>query len=178
MSRIGKQVVTFPSNVTVDVNDSNNISVKGTKGELNVNINPAVRINVYDSVVNVVPIEQSKEANMHSGTARALINNMVIGVSKGFELKLQLVGVGYRAKSQGKNLSLELGFSHPIHHNIPESVTAETPSQTEIVLKSINKELLGKVAADIRNCRKPEPYKGKGIRYVDEQVTIKEAKKK
>lgn len=178
MSRIGKQPVTVPSGVTVNVDDGNIVAVKGTKGELNKKINPAVRIDVSDSVVNVVPIDQSKEANMHSGTARALINNMVVGVSQGFERKLQLVGVGYRAKSQGKTLNLTLGFSHPISHSLPEGVTAETPSQTEIVLKSANKELLGKVAADIRNYRKPEAYKGKGVRYADEKVITKEAKKK
>jgi len=178
MSRIGKQPVTVPSGVTVNVDDGNVVAVKGTKGQLNKKINPAVRIDVSDSVVNIVPIDQSKEANMHSGTARALINNMVVGVSQGFERKLQLVGVGYRAKSQGKALNLTLGFSHPISHSLPEGVTAETPSQTEIVLKSANKELLGKVAADIRNYRKPEAYKGKGVRYADEKVITKEAKKK
>lgn len=178
MSRIGKQPVTVPSGVTVNVDDGNIVAVKGTKGQLNKKINPAVRIDVSDSVVNIVPIDQSKEANMHSGTARALINNMVVGVSQGFERKLQLVGVGYRAKSQGKTLNLTLGFSHPISHSLPEGVTAETPSQTEIVLKSANKELLGKVAADIRNYRKPEAYKGKGVRYADEKVITKEAKKK
>lgn len=178
MSRIGKQPVTVPSGVTVNVDDGNIVAVKGTKGQLNKKINPAVRIDVSDSVVNIVPIDQSKEANMHSGTARALINNMVVGVSQGFERKLQLVGVGYRAKSQGKTLNLTLGFSHPISHSLPEGVTAETPSQTEIVLKSANKELLGKVAADIRNYRKPEVYKGKGVRYADEKVITKEAKKK
>lgn len=178
MSRIGKQPVTVPSGVTVNVDNGNIVAVKGTKGQLNKKINPAVRIDVSDSVVNIVPIDQSKEANMHSGTARALINNLFVGVSQGFERKLQLVGVGYRAKSQGKTLNLTLGFSHPISHSLPEGVTAETPSQTEIVLKSANKELLGKVAADIRNYRKPEAYKGKGVRYADEKVITKEAKKK
>jgi large subunit ribosomal protein L6 len=115
---------------------------------------------------------------MQSGTARALINNMVVGVSQGFEKKLLLVGVGYRAKAQGNMLNLTLGFSHPVDHVLPRGVTAETPSQTEIVLKSANKELLGKVAADIRSYRKPEVYKGKGVRYADERVITKEAKKK
>ena len=178
MSRIGKQPVIVPSGVTVDVADGNVVTVKGAKGELNKRINTAVRVDVGDAVVNIVPINKSKDANMHSGTARALINNMVIGVSQGFEKKLLLVGVGYRAKSQGKSLNLTLGFSHPINHELPQGVTFETPSQTEIVLKSANKELLGKVAADIRNYRKPEVYKGKGVRYADEKVIRKEAKKK
>ncbi len=178
MSRIGKQPINVPSGVTVSVADSNLVTVKGSKGELTKQINDAVSINIADKEVTIKPNDASKNANMQSGTARALINNMVVGVSQGFEKKLQLVGVGYRAKAQGNKLNLTLGFSHPVNHELPKGVTAETPSQTEVVLKSANKELLGKVAADIRAYRVPEAYKGKGVRYADERVITKEAKKK
>ncbi|MBK2125986.1 50S ribosomal protein L6 [Fangia hongkongensis] len=178
MSRIGKQPINVPSGVTVSVAESNLVTVKGSKGELTKQINDAVSINIADKEVTIKPNDASKNANMQSGTARALINNMVVGVSQGFEKKLQLVGVGYRAKAQGNKLNLTLGFSHPVNHELPKGVTAETPSQTEVVLKSANKELLGKVAADIRAYRVPEAYKGKGVRYADERVVTKEAKKK
>ena len=178
MSRIGKKPVAIPSGVTVTVANDNFVTVKGIKGELFKKINNAVTIEISDKIVNVKPNDKSKDANMQFGTARALINNMVVGVSQGFEKKLQLVGVGYRAKVQGSNINLTLGFSHPVDYVLPEEVSAETPSQTEIVLKSANKELLGKVASDIRSYRKPEVYKGKGIRYADERVITKEAKKK
>ncbi|WP_119343925.1 50S ribosomal protein L6 [Facilibium subflavum] len=178
MSRIGKKPVVIPSGVSIAVDTSNVVTVKGSKGELTKQINNAVSVEIADKEVKIVPNEQSKDATMHSGTARALINNMVIGVSQGFEKKLQLVGVGYRAKAQGNTVNLTLGFSHPVNHTLPQGVTAETPSQTEIVLKSANKELLGKVAADIRDYRRPEAYKGKGVRYADERVITKEAKKK
>ena len=178
MSRVGKKPVAIPSGVTVAVANDNLVTVKGAKGELVKQINNAVTIEVADKIINVKPNDESKAANMQSGTARALINNMVIGVSQGFEKKLQLVGVGYRAKAQGNSVNLTLGFSHPVDHALPQGVTAETPSQTEIVLKSANKELLGKVAADIRSYREPEAYKGKGVRYADERVITKEAKKK
>ena len=178
MSRIGKKPVVIPSGVTVAVSNDNVVTVKGSKGELVKEINNAVSINVEDKELKVVPNDASKNAVMQSGTARSIINNMVVGVSQGFEKKLQLVGVGYRAKAQGNVLNLTLGFSHPVNHELPKGVTAETPAQTEIVLKSANKELLGKVAADIRDYRKPEAYKGKGVRYADERVVTKEAKKK
>lgn len=179
MSRIGKQPIKMPKNVTVNVDETNVVTVKGINGELKRKIHKTVKVNLYDhNMINVIPIDQSKSANMHSGTARALINNMIIGVSKGFEQKLQLVGVGYRAKSQKKYLNLTLGFSHPINYLLSERITAETPSQTEIILRSIDNELLGRVAADIRNYRKPEAYKGKGIRYENEKVITKEPKKK
>ncbi|WP_440992673.1 50S ribosomal protein L6 [Cysteiniphilum litorale] len=178
MSRVGKKPVAIPSGVTVAVANDNLVTVKGAKGELVKKINNAVTIEVADKIINVKPNDESKAANMQSGTARAVINNMVIGVSQGFEKKLQLVGVGYRAKAQGNSVNLTLGFSHPVDHALPQGVTAETPSQTEIVLKSANKELLGKVAADIRAYRQPEAYKGKGVRYADERVITKEAKKK
>lgn len=178
MSRVGKKPVAIPSGVTVAVANDNLVTVKGAKGELVKKINTAVTIEVADQIINVKPNDESKTANMQSGTARAVINNMIVGVSQGFEKKLQLVGVGYRAKAQGNSVNLTLGFSHPVDHALPQGVTAETPSQTEIVLKSANKELLGKVAADIRSYRKPEAYKGKGVRYADERVITKEAKKK
>ncbi|WP_116963811.1 50S ribosomal protein L6 [Fastidiosibacter lacustris] len=178
MSRIGKKPVAIPSGVTVAVARDNFVTVKGAKGELVKKINNAVTIEVADKVVNVKANDDSKSANMQSGTARALINNMIVGVSQGFERKLQLVGVGYRAKAQGNSVNLTLGFSHPVDHELPKGVTVETPSQTEIVLKSANKELLGKVAADIRSYREPEVYKGKGVRYANEKVITKEAKKK
>jgi len=178
MSRVGKKPVAIPSGVTVAVANDNLVTVKGAKGELVKKINNTVTIEVADKIINVKPNDESKTANMQSGTARSVINNMVIGVSQGFEKKLQLVGVGYRAKAQGNSVNLTLGFSHPVDHALPQGVTAETPSQTEIVLKSANKELLGKVAADIRAYRQPEVYKGKGVRYADERVITKEAKKK
>lgn len=178
MSRIGKQPVNLPSGVSATVNADNVVTVKGAKGELIKQINAAVSINIGDKEIKITPNDGGRNANMQSGTARALVNNMVIGVTQGFEKKLQLVGVGYRAKAQGNKLNLTLGFSHPINHELPKGVTAETPSQTEVVLKSANKELLGKVAADIRSYRVPEAYKGKGVRYADERVITKEAKKK
>jgi len=178
MSRVGKKPVAIPSGVTVAVANDNLVTVKGAKGELVKKINNTVTIEVADKIINVKPNDESKTANMQSGTARSVINNMVIGVSQGFEKKLQLVGVGYRAKAQGNSVNLTLGFSHPVDHALPQGVTAETPSQTEIVLKSANKQLLGKVAADIRAYRQPEVYKGKGVRYADERVITKEAKKK
>lgn len=178
MSRVGKKPVAIPSGVTVAIADDNLVTVKGAKGELVKKINNAVTIEVADKIINIKPNDESKAAVMQSGTARSVINNMVIGVSQGFEKKLQLVGVGYRAKAQGSSVNLTLGFSHPVDHALPQGVTAETPSQTEIVLKSANKELLGKVAADIRAYRQPEAYKGKGVRYADERVITKEAKKK
>ncbi len=178
MSRVGKKPVAIPSGVTVAVANDNLVTVKGAKGELVKKINNAVTIEIADKIINIKPNDESKTANMQSGTARSVINNMVVGVSQGFEKKLQLVGVGYRAKAQGNSVNLTLGFSHPVDHALPQGVTAETPSQTEIVLKSANKELLGKVAADIRAYRQPEAYKGKGVRYADERVITKEAKKK
>lgn len=178
MSRVGKKPVAIPSGVTVAVANDNLVTVKGAKGELVKKINNAVTIEIADKIINIKPNDESKTANMQSGTARSVINNMVVGVSQSFEKKLQLVGVGYRAKAQGNSVNLTLGFSHPVDHALPQGVTAETPSQTEIVLKSANKELLGKVAADIRAYRQPEAYKGKGVRYADERVITKEAKKK
>lgn len=178
MSRVGKRPVAIPSGVIVTVTNDNYVTVKGTKGELVKKINDVVAIEISNHKINIKPRNNCKDANMQSGTARALINNMVIGVSQGFEKKLQLVGVGYRAKAQNNSVNLTLGFSHPINHTLPVGVMVETPSQTEIILRGANKELVGKVAADIRSYRKPSVYKGKGVRYVDERVITKEAKKK
>lgn len=177
MSRIGKKPVAIPSGVTVTI-DGTAVTVKGAKGTLSQVFDRSVNIEQADGCVNLAPRDASKNANAQYGTARAVINNMVIGVSQGFEKKLQLIGVGYRAKAAGNSVNLSLGFSHPVDYQLPAGVTAETPSQTEIILKSADKQLLGQVAAEIREYRKPEPYKGKGVRYADEHVIRKEAKKK
>jgi len=178
MSRIGKKSINIPQGVKVAVSKNNFLTVKGIKGELGKQIHSAVSVNLNDETVTIEPSDQSKNANMQSGTARALINNMVIGVSQGFKKSLVLAGVGYRAKFEGNKLNLHLGFSHTISHPLPEGVTAEVPTHSEIFLKSADKELLGKTASDIRNYRPPEAYKGKGVRYSDEKVVTKEAKKK
>ena len=177
MSRIGKKPVAIPNDVTVTFN-GNTAKVKGSKGELEQTFNDLVSFDLSDKIVKVVPVSNTKSAIEQSGTARSILNNMVEGVKTGFEKKLQLVGVGYRAKVSGKTLNLTLGFSHPINYVLPNEVEAETPVQTEIVLRSANKQLLGQVAAEIREYRKPEPYKGKGVRYVNEHIVRKEAKKK
>ena len=177
MSRVAKAPVAIPAGVEVTLNGQE-ISVKGKNGTLKRSINAAVVITKDVSVLTFAPRDGSANANAQAGTARALVNNMVIGVTAGFERKLQLVGVGYRAQAKGKSVGLSLGFSHPVEHELPEGVTAECPTQTEIVLKSADKALLGQVAADIRSYRRPEPYKGKGVRYANEVVRTKEAKKK
>lgn len=177
MSRIAKEAVAIPQGVEVSVNGQV-ISAKSKLGQMTLNIHPLVKVVIEENNIHVKQADDSADSNMQSGTTRALIHNMIVGLDKGFEKKLQLVGVGYRAQAKGKVLNLALGFSHPVEHALPEGVTCETPSQTEIVLKSFDKALLGQVAADIRAYRAPEPYKGKGIRYADEVVRIKEAKKK
>jgi len=177
MSRVANSPIELPSGVEVKVSSAE-ISVKGSNGNLAMPIHDSVEIKQEDNVLSFAARDGSKTAKAMSGTMRALINNMVTGVSKGFEKKLQLIGVGYRAKASGKTLNLTLGFSHPIDYPLPEGVKAETPSQTEIVLKSADKQLLGQVAAEVRSFRPPEPYKGKGVRYADEYVRRKEAKKK
>lgn len=177
MSRIAKSPVSIPAGTEVKV-DGSNVSVKGAKGDLAKTFNAGVNIEVNDNVVNVSPKTESKNGWAQAGTARAIINNMVVGVSQGFEKKLELVGVGYRAQAQGKTLNLTLGFSHPVNHALPEGITAETPSQTEIVIKGADKQVVGQVAAEIRGYRPPEPYKGKGVKYSDEWILRKEAKKK
>lgn len=177
MSRIAKSPVDLPDGVDIKINGKE-ITVKGKKGTLSLVINNDVDIKQEDNVLTFSSTNASKQAIALTGTTRSLVNNMVVGVSQGFERKLILNGVGYRAKASGKVLNLTLGFSHPIDYALPEGVTAETPSQTEIVLKSSDKQLLGQVAADVRAFRPPEPYKGKGVRYADEYVRRKDAKKK
>lgn len=177
MSRVAKAPVSIPAGVEVTLKDQT-ITVKGANGSLTREINGAVKVVVEDSQITFGPVEGQANAWAQAGTARALVNNMVVGVSQGFEKKLKLVGVGYRAKVAGSDLDLTLGFSHPLVHKLPAGVTAECPSPTDIVLKSIDKSLVGQVAADIRGYRPPEPYKGKGVRYEDENVRRKEAKKK
>ncbi|QEO58107.1 MULTISPECIES: 50S ribosomal protein L6 [Francisella] len=178
MSRIGKKPVAIPSGITINVAAGNQVEVKGAKATLSKTFSTEVTFNIEDGVATVSPNNSSKNAVAQSGTARAILNNMVEGVSKGFERKLKIIGVGYRAKAQGSELNLTLGFSHPVVYKLPQGITAETPAPTEIVLKGADKELLGKVASEIRDYRKPEPYKGKGVRYEDEYVAKKEAKKK
>jgi large subunit ribosomal protein L6 len=177
MSRVAKQPISVPTGVTVSL-DKQKISLKGAKGELARQVHPAVKVVHADGVLTVSVLEETTEAWAQAGTTRALLNNMVQGVSKGFERKLTLVGVGFRAKAQGQTVNLTLGYSHPIDYHLPKGVTAETPSQTEIILKGADKQTLGQVAAEIRSHRPPEPYKGKGVRYVDEVITLKETKKK
>ena len=177
MSRVAKNPVTIPAGVEVNV-AAGEIVVKGPKGSLAQPIVSDVTVKIEDGNVVFAANGNSKFARAMSGTLRALVNNMVNGVSKGFERKLTLVGVGYRAQAQGEVLNLSLGFSHPVAHSIPKGITCETPTQTEILLKGADKQLVGQVAAEIRAYRSPEPYKGKGVRYADEVVVIKETKKK
>jgi large subunit ribosomal protein L6 len=177
MSRVAKAPVTLPQGVEVTQN-GRQVTVKGSKGTLNFTLHELVELKQEDGVLRTVPAQDTQAAWMQTGTARAVLNNLVIGVSKGFERKLQLVGVGYKAQAKGNTVNLALGFSHPIDYVLPEGVTAETPTPTEILLKSTDKQLLGQAAADIRAFRSPEPYKGKGVRYSDEVILRKEAKKK
>ncbi len=177
MSRIANIPVSVPNGVTVTINPQG-VEVKGAKGQLSTAIHNTVKLVQEGSELHVKFDAENQESKMFAGTLRANVANMVQGVSQGFEIKLTLVGVGYRAKAQGNTLNLSLGFSHPIDHVLPKGITVETPSQTEIVLKGADKAVLGQVAADIRNYRPPEPYKGKGIRYADEKISLKETKKK
>lgn len=177
MSRIAKEPVSIPANVEVSLSSSE-ISVKGPLGELQRSINSDVTVEHKDDNLLVKVTSNSRQANAMSGTMRSLLANMVQGVSNGYEKKLLLVGVGYRAKADKENLNLTLGFSHPVVYKLPEGIKAETPSQTEIVIKGIDKQKVGQVAAEVRAFRKPEPYKGKGVRYADEVIVMKEAKKK
>lgn len=163
----------------VDVNITGNaVNVKGSKGTMDHTLHAAVDIKKDDNVLTLIPREGAANAQAQAGTARSLINSMIIGVSEGFEKKLELVGVGYRAQAQGKTVNLTLGFSHPVNYELPEGITAETPSQTEIVIRGTDKQRVGQVAADIRAYRPPEPYKGKGVKYAGEHIVRKEAKKK
>lgn len=175
MSRVANNPVTLPSGVEIKL-DGQELSVKGGKGQLQMTIHSGVEVKQEDGKLTFAA--HSKDSVAMSGTTRALVNNMVTGVTDGFEKKLQLNGVGYRAKASGSSLDLTLGFSHPVVYKLPEGVSAETPSQTEIVVKGIDKQAVGQAAAEIRAFRPPEPYKGKGVRYADEYVRRKEAKKK
>lgn len=175
MSRVAKKPITLPKGVELN-SDGRKVSVKGAKGTLQMLLHPKVSLERDGDVLQTVPASDQDWAM--AGTMRALLNNMVIGVSQGFERKLNLVGVGYRAQAQGKTLNLTLGFSHPVNFQVPDGITVETPSQTEILVKGTDKQQVGAVAAKIRGYRPPEPYKGKGVRYADETVILKEAKKK
>jgi large subunit ribosomal protein L6 len=177
MSRVAKSPVSIPKGVEVTLAGSS-IKVKGAKGELSRELNDLVNVVKGEDSLEVKVNKESKEAWAQAGTARSLVNNMVLGVSQGFEKKLQLNGVGYRAQSKGKTLDLTLGFSHPVVFKVPEGLEVSTPSQTEIVVSGVDKQQVGQAAADIRAFRPPEPYKGKGVRYADEYVRRKEAKKK
>lgn len=178
MSRIASAPITIPKGVDVKVSNDNNMVVKGENGELSFQINRLVRFEIADNLINVKWNETDKIAKAQAGTARAIVNNMVTGVSKGFEKKLILVGVGYRAQVNGKVLSLALGFSHPVDFAFPLGITIEAPTQTEIIVKGSDKQKVGQAAAKIRAYRPPEPYKGKGVKYAEEIVVRKEAKKK
>ena len=177
MSRVAKIPVAIPGGVEAKV-APDSISVKGPLGALTQRLNPLVKITSADGKLSFEAADESREAKAMSGTYRALVANMVEGVTKGFEKKLQLVGTGYRAQAQGTALNLSLGFSHPVVYKLPEGVKAETPTQTEIVIKGVDRQKVGQVAAEIRAYKSPEPYKGKGVRYADETVVIKETKKK
>jgi large subunit ribosomal protein L6 len=176
MARIEQNPVSIPSGVEININGQQ-VSVKGSKGQLESTIPPNVVLTQAENAITITRSDDSSNWAM-AGTARALLNNMVKGVTEGFEKKLELVGVGYRAQAKGKVLNLNLGFSHPVDYEVPEGITIETPSQTEIVVKGIDKQQVGQVAANIRGYRPPEPYKGKGVKYADEHIVRKEAKKK
>ncbi len=177
MSRVAKKPVLLPKGVEM-TQAAGTVKVKGPKGELHLSLSADVEVNIADDQANVTSRKSEQRAWAIAGTTRALLANMVEGVSKGFERKLELVGVGYRAQAQGKKLNLTLGFSHPVAYAVPDGITIDTPSQTEILIKGADKHQVGQVAADIRSYRPPEPYKGKGVRYSTERVVLKEAKKK
>ncbi len=177
MSRIAKAPIELAQGVEFN-QEGNVVTIKGGKGTLSLELNNEVELSHADNRLQVAPRSGSRFSTAMAGTTRALLANMAIGVTEGFERKLELVGVGYRAQVQGGKLNMTLGFSHPVVHQIPDGVTVETPSQTEIVIKGADKQQVGQVAAEIRGFRPPEPYKGKGVRYSDERVVLKEAKKK
>ena len=177
MSRIAKAPISIPSGVEVKL-DGNTITAKGSYGLLTHVLNSVVSVNLENNIIEMLWDKDNKIATAQAGTARAVLNNMVTGVSQGFEKKLTLIGVGYRAQAKESVLSLSLGFSHPVEFQVPAGIQVETPTQTEILVKGSNKQLVGEVAAKIRAYRPPEPYKGKGVRYADEHVVRKEAKKK
>ena len=177
MSRVGKMPVTIPQGVDVAMKQDQ-INVKGALGALALAQNALVTITNDAGKLSFAPANDSREANAMSGTMRQLVNNMVVGVTKGFEKKLSLVGVGYKAAAQGTKLNLTVGYSHPVEFDMPAGITVATPTPTEIVIKGSDRQRVGQIAAEVRAVRPPEPYKGKGIRYVDEKITIKETKKK
>ncbi len=174
MSRIAKQPIVVPKGTEVTI-QGQHVTVKGSKGTESFDMHPTVTVEQEDGQLQVKPVTDQDRAM--AGTMRSILNSMVIGASQGFEKKLELKGVGYRAQAQGNKLNLSLGFSHPVEYQLPEGVTAETPSQTEIVIKGTNKQQVGQVAAEIRAFRPPEPYKGKGVRYAGEEISLKETKK-
>ncbi|AVP56289.1 50S ribosomal protein L6 [Pulveribacter suum] len=177
MSRVGKSPVTIPAGVDVSIKDDQ-ISVKGAGGTLSLAQSALVKVSSNDGKLSFAPTDESREANAMSGTIRQLVNNMVVGVSRGFEKKLTLVGVGFKAAASGSKLNLNIGFSHPVNFDMPAGITVATPTPTEVVIKGADRQVVGQLAAEIRAVRPPEPYKGKGIRYADEKVAIKETKKK
>ena len=177
MSRVGKQPVTVPAGVDVSINGAQ-ISVKGTGGTLNLTLNSLVTVVSDAGKLSFKAANESREADAMSGTMRQLVNNMVVGVTKGFEKKLNLVGVGYKAQATGGKLNLAVGYSHPVNFDMPAGITVATPTPTEILIKGADRQRVGQIAAEVRAVRPPEPYKGKGIRYADEKITIKETKKK
>ena len=177
MSRVAKMPITIPAGVDVSIKDDQ-INVKGTGGALSQVRHNLVNVSNNDGKLSFEPANDSREANAMSGTLRQLVNNMVLGVSKGFERKLNLIGVGYKAAASGAKLNLAVGYSHPVNFDMPAGITVATPTATEIVIKGADRQRVGQIAAEIRAVRPPEPYKGKGIRYSDEKVTIKETKKK
>ena len=177
MSSTTKKPVQFPDSVDVLIQDNECVEVKGQKGELRLNLITEVAVSIDERSLNVQSTSNSKFSKAAAGTFRSLINNMIIGVSEGYEKQLELVGVGYRASTQGKNVNLTLGFSHPVIYKIPDEIEILTPSRTEITIRGIDKQKVGQVAAEIRSLRPPEPYKGKGVRYKDEQISLKETKK-
>lgn len=177
MSRVAKMPIPLPKGVQLNVTGQT-ATVKGGKGELTIELPPGISLKIENDVAEIVRDEKGSSTNAMGGTMRALIAGMVTGVEKGYERKLELVGVGYRAQVQGKVLNLQLGLSHPVAYPVPAGITIETPTQTEVVIKGADKQRVGQVAADIRGYRSPEPYKGKGVRYHKEKVVLKEAKKK
>ena len=177
MSRVGKMPIVLPKGVEVTI-AAEKITVKGANGTLTLPTNPLVTVKNEDGKLTFAPANETAEADAMSGTFRALVNNMVVGVTKGFERKLNLVGVGFRAAAQGQKLNLQIGFSHPVNKEMPQGITVLTPTQTEILIKGADRQVVGQVAAEVRAIRPPEPYKGKGIRYADERVVLKETKKK
>ena len=177
MSRVGKLPVSIPQGVDVKI-AADQITVKGALGTLVRPANSLVTVKAEDGKLKVTPVNESAEADAMSGTTRALLANMINGVSKGFEKKLTLVGVGFRAQAQGQKLNLQIGFSHPVVKDMPAGITVTTPTQTEILIKGADRQVVGQLAAEVRAFRPPEPYKGKGIRYADERVVLKETKKK